>query len=120
MKVTTEQIISKRGAGQMVAGEFAAERSWLRWDRCPIIPHIRWRTGNEQNTWSFGIHWLIFRAWTMDSPDIGAEISLDDMGFQARIRIPYLITGLFVPLFPWRMHQKLWRRPKRKHSDIAC
>lgn len=109
------EVITPKHSGEVMLAKETDTRigpAWLHWDRCPIIPNIRWRSGNNQNTWSFGIHWLVFRAWTMDSPDIGFEVTLDDMGLQARVRLPYLITGFFVPLFPLRLHQKLWRKPK--------
>lgn len=45
----------------------------------------------------------------MMSPDVGLSVELDDMGVEARIRVPYLIISLRLPLFPYALHQKLWR-----------
>jgi len=85
---------------------------WYHWPRCPLVPDIKFRKADKHNTWSFGFHWLIFRCWTMDNPSLGASIELDDMSLQIRLRLPYLITGLFIPVFPWGLEHKLWRKPK--------
>lgn len=113
--VTTETIVPKHSGEQMVAMELRRPGpAWARWWRCPLILEIKFRTGNSQNTWCFGIHWLVFRAWTMDSPDIGFEVTLDDQQLQVRAWFPYLITGLFIPIFPQSWGMKLWRRPKER------
>ena len=83
---------------------------WYRWHRFALVPTWHYRPANYQNTFSFHFHWLCFRLWTIDSPDLSAEVTLDDMGLQIRWRIPYVIMGLFIPLFPMRWHQKLWRK----------
>lgn len=112
--IKTEVIGMKYSEDHMVAKEI--DRSWgpawAKWYRCPLIPQVWWRTGNRQNTWSFGIHWLVFHAWTMDNPEIGASIALDDRQLEIRLRLPYLITGLFIPIFPERFAHKLWRKSK--------
>jgi hypothetical protein len=92
--------------------DLAHQLKWYYWHRLPLLPDWRYRPGDGKwNTWGFYFHWLIFRAWTMDSPDIGFEVTLDDQQLQIRARFPYLITGLFIPLFPQSWMHKLWRRP---------
>lgn len=86
---------------------------WYRWWRFPIFPHLRTRKADEQNTSSFSFHWLIFRVWSMDSVEIKVEIALDDQRFVARAMVPYLIFGIFVPVFPQSWTQKLWRKSNR-------
>ena len=97
--------------------EYAWTTKWWSFGgRFPLIPQWRFKPENEYNTSGFWFHWLAFRAWTMDSPDIGFQINLDDQQLELRIRLPYLITGLWIPLFPFSFHQKTWRkvrRPKR-------
>ncbi len=91
---------------------------WWRNGRFALVPTWKIRPADEQNTWSCHFHWLVFRAWTMDSSDIGAEVNLCDMQLVVRARIPYLIFGLFIPLFPYWCHQKTWRK-SRRHKEIV-
>lgn len=84
---------------------------WYFWHRFAVLPRFFTRKADQYNTWQFHFHWLVFRAWSMDSPDIGAEITLDDRQLEIRLRLPYLITGAFIPLFPESWAHKLWRRP---------
>lgn len=85
---------------------------WAFGGNFPLKPILRFRKGNEQNTDSYYFHWMMFRAWTMDSPDLGAEINLSDYCLHFRMRLPYLVFGLFFPLpnFLSRGH-RLWRKP---------
>lgn len=112
MKVNKEVLTSKSGAADMVATEIQSGIPWLNWSRFPLVPQFRFRTANEWNTRSFNLYWLCFRLWSMDSVSVGFEVTLDDQQFQARLYLPYLIAGIFMPLFPQSWQQKLWRKPK--------
>jgi hypothetical protein len=96
--------------------DYLYQLKWYYWPRCPLLPDYRFKPGDKYNEWNFHFNWLIFRAWTMMSPDIGIEIQLDDQQLMIRARIPYLIFGLFIPIFPFSWHQKLWRYPRMKGS----
>jgi len=93
------------------------KRPWYNtFDRFPLIPTVRIREADKYNTWSFHFHWLVFRAWTMDSTDIGIEINLDDT-FGIKFRIPYLIFGIWIPVLPSCFSQRyFWRKPKREET----
>lgn len=86
-------------------------RRWYHWHRFALAPSIRIRKADKYNTASFHFHWLVFRVWTMDSPDIGFEVMLDDQTLMIRGRAPFLIFGAFIPVFPESWSMKLWRRP---------
>ena len=90
---------------------------WAFGGKFPLLPVMRRRLGDQQNTNKYWFHWMALRAWTMDSPDFGVEINLSDYCFEVRGRIPYLIFGLFFPLpdFVSRGH-RLWRKPRRKNE----
>lgn len=85
---------------------------WYHWHRFAVLPNLKIKPGDRYNTWGFSFHWLFFRCWTMDSPDITFSINLNDQSLNIRFEPPYLCMGFFIPLFPWRLHQKLWRKPK--------
>lgn len=85
---------------------------WAFGGKYPLLPIWRFRKGDRYNTNAYSFHWFVFRAWTMDSPDIGAEINLSDYCFHVRARLPYLIIGLFFPLPDFvSRHHSLWRKP---------
>lgn len=86
---------------------------WYHWYRFPVVPHLRTRKENEHNTASFSFSWLVFRVWSMDSVEIKAEVSLDDQNLVVRGMIPYLIFGVWIPVFPQSFMQKLWRKSPR-------
>lgn len=86
---------------------------WLYDHRFSILPNIRFRAADRWNTWSVNVHWLVFRVWTMDSPEIGAEVTFDGSMLQIRARFPYLITGVFIPfLSPMWVQRHFWRKSK--------
>jgi len=87
----------------------------LYWHRFSILPNIRIRPADRYNTWGFSIHWLVFRAWTNMAPRIGFEIDLDDQNLSLRLNLPYLHTGLFIPVFPQSWSQKLWWTQRRNN-----
>lgn len=91
--------------------EYARRMKWYRSYRFPLLPVFTTKAADKHNTADFGFHWLCFRAWSMMSPDIGLEINLSDQDLMLRARIPYLILGIFIPLFPQRWMQKTWRKP---------
>lgn len=98
-------------AKQSVA--YAERIKWYHWHKFSLLPNVRYRPGNKQNTWSLHVRWLLFSAWTMDSPDIGVELGLSDYVLEARVRLPYLITGIFIHLPDFVSHRhRLWRKPK--------
>lgn len=97
-----------------ISEEYVHQLKWYYWPRLPLLPDYRFKKADEHNEWRFWIHWLIFRAWTSGSPGIGFEVKLDDQQLMIRLTLPYLYTGLFIPLFPWKWHQKLWRYPRPK------
>ena len=89
---------------------------WFYYHRFSILPNLRVRQADQYNTWGFNFHWLVFRAWTIMSPDIGFEVTLDDQQLQIRLKFPYLITGFFIPLFPASWSQKIWWTVKRDYK----
>lgn len=95
-----------------VSEEYLHTLKWYYWPRLPILPDWRFRPADKHNEWSLHAHWLIFRFWTLGSPDFGFEVHLDDQQLVIRLRLPYLIAGLFIPVFPQSWHQKLWRYPR--------
>lgn len=97
--------------------EWAKRQRWWSYYRFPLVPEFRVRAPDRHNTRSFYFHWLAFRAWTSDAPMLGIEVELTDANLQFRLNLPYLWTGLFIPIFPERWHQKLWRKPKYERSS---
>lgn len=103
------EILGERGIAEAVQDNY-----WPKgWYRFPLLPVVKIRQPDMWNTWFFNFHWLAFRLWTMDSPDIGVEINLDDQTLQIRGRIPFVIFGLFIPLFPQSWAHKLWRKSRQ-------
>lgn len=91
---------------------------WYHHHNFAVLPHFWRRKADRYNTASFKFHWLVFRAWTMDSPDIGFEVTYSIDMLQIRARFPYLITGLFIPLAPTRWVMKhFWRHAPRSLGD---
>lgn len=82
---------------------------WWNHPRFRLVPHWWYRPEDKHNRLDWGFDWLGFSAWTLMSPDFGAQIELDDLGLMFRVRIPYLILQFKMPLFPSSWHQKLWR-----------
>lgn len=94
--------------------EFAWQNKWWAFGgRFPLLPISRYRNEDQHNTSAYHFHWLGFRLWTMDSVDTGFEINLCDRDLGIRFRVPYLIFGFWLPLFPNSFSQKLWRKPSR-------
>lgn len=89
------------------------------WYRFPLIPVIEIRPEDRHSKSSFHFHWLVLRAWSMMSPDIGIELALDDQYFIIKLRVPYIIVGIFIPAFPQRWHQKLWRVKNYSLSEAS-
>lgn len=89
---------------------------WAFGGRFPLVPQLRIRAADSWNTAGFYFHWLGFRAWSMDSVDVGFEVNLSDTDLGLRFRVPYLILGFWLPVFPQSWSQKLWRKPKRDVS----
>ena len=85
---------------------------WYHHHLFSVLPNIKFRAPDQHNTWSIKFHWLVFRAWTMDSPAFGLQAEYDGGQIVLRVRFPYLITGLFIPLIPWSIDYKLWRKAK--------
>lgn len=108
--VKQETIKSKHGSGDMVATEIPAGPAWAVWWRFPLIPQIRTRTANEQNTFSLHFHWLIFRLWTLDSFTFGLDARLEE-DVAAYVQLPYVKLGFSIPLLPLYSMHRLWRRP---------
>lgn len=96
----------------MMNPEFVHQLKWYYWPLCPLLPDWRYRPGDSQNCWDFHVHWLVFRLWTKMTPDIGFEFELGQQ-IQIRVNLPFLHTGIFIPLMPWQFHYKFWRVPKR-------
>jgi hypothetical protein len=94
--------------------EYQRWTKWYYWHRFSLLPQWRYRPRDEQNCSAFSFHWGVFRLWTMMSPDLGASVELNDRDLEIRVRLPYLITGLFIPVFPQIFSHKLWRRGTRK------
>ncbi len=92
---------------------------WYHWHRFALLPKLTIREADDQNRWRFHFHWLVFRAWSMDSVDISAEVNLNDQDLVIRAHVPYLIFGLFIPVFPWWFHQKLWLKSESHKRIIA-
>jgi hypothetical protein len=108
--IKTETIKSKHGSGDMVAMEIPPGPRWATWGRFPLMPQLRIRTANEQNTSSFHFHWLAFRFWTLDSIGIEVDARLEeDLGVY--LQLPYCKMGLSIPLLPLYTLQRFWRRP---------
>lgn len=94
--------------------EFLWQTKWWAFGgRFPLVPILRVKKADKYNTAGFYFTWLGFRIWTMDSPDIGFEINLCDRDLGVRVRIPYLIIGFWLPLFPASFEHKLWRKVQR-------
>lgn len=86
---------------------------WAFGGRFPLLPVFRFRAGNQYNTDGFHFQWLSFRVWSMDSVQLSFDIGIDDQICWVKFFVPYLIFGIFQPIFPHRFSQKLWRKPKR-------
>lgn len=94
---------------------------WFNWYRFPLVPDWRFRPENEQNTWSLHFHWLIFRFWTMDSLALKLEIGIGDDQLEARVFLPYLIAGIYVPILPQMTMYRFWRKsPMSKKIEEKC
>lgn len=96
---------------KIVTGETAAgpPPRWYRYDRFPLLPTYRFRPEDDYNRSDWWFHWLFLHVWTICSPDLGAGVELNDQALEFRIRVPYLIILVSVPLFPRALYQKLWR-----------
>lgn len=91
---------------------------WAFGGRFPLIPQWKYKQSNKYNTSNFWFHWLGFRIWTIDSPSLGFSLELDDQNLEIRLRLPYLITGFWMPLFPYKFSQKTWRKvPRAPHNN---
>lgn len=84
---------------------------WYHWSRCSLLPTLKTRKADRFNTASFNFHWLIFRAWTSDAPMLGFSVEFSDRDLSIRLNLPYLWTGLFIPIFPNNYRNRFWRRP---------
>lgn len=93
--------------------EYAYELKWYYWPRCSLLPVFKYRPANKHSCADISFTWLVFRAWTNISPQLGVEIMLDE-SLQIRLNLPYLHTGIFIPLFPYS--HRFWRVPKRDWS----
>jgi hypothetical protein len=85
---------------------------WYHWHRFAVLPNLQIKKADQYNTWGFSFHWLVFRCWTMDSPDITFSVNLNDQSLNIRFEPPYMCMGLFIPVFPQTWSQKLWRKTR--------
>lgn len=97
--------------------ELVHQLKWYYWPRCPLLPDWRIKQADKWNTWGFHFHWLVFRAWTSDAPMLGFQVELDDSQLQIRLNIPYLWTGIFIPIFPINLRHRFWRKVNRDSYD---
>lgn len=109
--IKQETIKSKHGSGDMVATELPTGPAWATWGRFPLMPQVRFRTGNEQNTSTLHFHWLIFRFWTLDSICLELDVRLEE-DFGVYVQLPYCKMGISIPLLPMYALHRFWRRPK--------
>ncbi len=91
-------------------------QKWYYWYRLPLLPIVRYRPETKHDVSSFSVHWLVFRAWTNIAPRLGVEINVDD-NLSFRLNIPYLHTGIFIPILPTNVRQRFWRKKPWPGSD---
>lgn len=87
--------------------------TWIHWKRCPLIPIIHYQPGTYQRPWNFQFHWLIFRLGTTNSVELAIQLILNDHHLQSKVRLPYFMVGIEIPLFPQSFRQQLSRKPKK-------
>ena len=100
----------------VMSDEYAKTLRWWSHWRCPLVPQLKIKKADRNNTSGFNFAWLFFRAWTGDAPSLGASIELSDNGLHLRLTLPYLWTGIFIYAFPNNIHLKLWRRPRHEEK----
>jgi hypothetical protein len=110
MSFIKREAVKTKSGDDMVATEAPTGPAWATWYRFPLMPQVKFRTGNKQNTWSLYFHWLIFRLWTLDSFTLGLDARLEE-DFGAFIQLPYVKLGISIPLLPMYSMHRLWRRP---------
>ena|SRR5690606_1146754 len=92
---------------------------WYYWHRFSLLPTLRIRKADHQNTVSFHFHWLALRVWSIDSVSLGIEVRIEE-DFAARAYLPYLIVGVWIPIFPMNLLQRnLWRRSQWQKEIYA-
>lgn len=91
--------------------------SWYRHPRFPLVPEFRYRAEDKFNISDWCVSWLMFRAWTMMSPELGVEVRIDDQDLVFRLRVPYLFIHVAVPIFPRSLYQRLWRVKRSPHPQ---
>lgn len=79
------------------------------WWRFPLLPHIRRRPPDFQNTSQFCFSWMFFTVWSIDSLAFSVEVKLED-SFFIKSHLPYLIVMVSVPIFPVHFLQRFWRK----------
>ena len=93
------------------------DRTWYRWYRFPLLPIYGYKPANKWNCADWHFSWLNIRIWSMMSPDIGAEVMLEDTGAYLKLHVPYHIIVIHLLYFPFRWHQKTWRKGTGRDED---
>ncbi len=102
-----KELVNAVEDGVCVAGE---PQRWWNHPRFRLVPLLNRRPGDRWNPPRFNFDWLGFAVWSKDTPDVHISVRLDDQALRFRLEPPYLHVEWAVPLFPYRWHQKLWRK----------
>lgn len=84
-------------------------------DACPLVPRYEYRVGDEYNSNSWSLHWLIFKFWTLDrfSFNVGVNLSVDSITIG--LIVPYLRIFIgFHHMWHWSWLYKIDNMLRRK------
>jgi hypothetical protein len=95
---------------QIAASTDRGNEYWPKgWYRFPLIPVIRYSPEDKYNRSRFSFHWMCFRIWDSMAPHFGVEFKIELSSIDIRLNLPYLYTGIFIPLIDPITEQRFWR-----------
>lgn len=114
--MSERRLVNAVEGGACYAGE---PPRWYTNPRFRLVPLFHRKPGDRYNCSGFYFDWLGLSVWDISSPDIGAQVELDDQGLMFRIRVPFVIIQWKLPLFPTSWYQKLWRVKRYPYEPEA-
>lgn len=84
---------------------------------CPLVPRFGYRVGDEYNTSSWNLHWLLIHIWTLDHFSFSVDASICPDSVYVGFILPYLrVTfGVWHTYYEWqyKLSELLRRKPAK-------
>lgn len=91
--------------------------NWYKNDRFSLLPKLKLKKADKENTSSFIFNWLFIKIWSLDSFQFEiAFVISEHWGIGFTMILPYIRIVCCIPL-PYNWDKNLYRRPPKQLSQ---